>query len=124
MDAIMEALLSEHKKMKTFSRPDGFMLYDILRVDFFSTSENLYPNVKIGLRLIRARPNFFMIRDNPNNSLGIVECSLYTQRVTLKEDYHRKRWHVRAFISLEYDYLGNLAISFIIPARKKPGQPK
>ena len=51
------------------SRPDGFMLYGKLGVDFFSTSELLYPNMKIRLRLIRARPNFYTIIDNPNVSL-------------------------------------------------------
>ena len=56
------------------SRPDGFMLYGKLGVDVFSTPELLYPNMKIRPRLIRARPNFYMISDNPNVSLGIVDC--------------------------------------------------
>ena len=30
------------------SRPDGFMLYGNLGVDFFSTPELLHPNVKKG----------------------------------------------------------------------------
>ena len=63
------------RRMKLLSRPDGFMLYGKLGMDFFSTSELLYPNMKIRLRLIRARPNFYMISDNPNVSLGIVDCS-------------------------------------------------
>ena len=50
------------------------MLYGKLGIDFFSTSELPYPNMKIKLRLIRARPNFYMISDNPNVSLGIVDC--------------------------------------------------
>ena len=69
-------------------RPDGFMLYGKLGIDFFSTSELLNPIMNIRLRLIRARPNFYMIRDNPNVSLGIVDCSLYTRRIALKDDYH------------------------------------
>ena len=64
------------RRMKLLSRPDGFMLYGKLGIDFFSTSELLYPIIKFGLRLIRARPNFYMISDNPNVSLGIVDCSL------------------------------------------------
>ena len=44
--------------MKLLSRPDGFMLFGKLAIDFLSTSELLYPNMKIRLRLIRARPNF------------------------------------------------------------------
>ena len=74
------------RRMKLVSRPDGFMLYGKLGIDFFSTSELLYPNMKIRLRLIRARPNFYMISDNPNVSLGIVDCSLYTRRIALKDD--------------------------------------
>ena len=47
--------------------------------------------MKIRLRPIRARPNFYMISDNPNVSLGYVDCSLYTRRIALKDDYHKKR---------------------------------
>ena len=97
-------------RMKLLSRPDGFMLYGKLGIDFFSTSELLYPNTKIRLRLIRARPNFYMIRHNPNVSLGIVDCSLYTRRIAPKDNYHKKS------IPVEYNYLETLAKTFIIPA--------
>ena len=40
------------RRMKLLSRPDGFMLYGNLGIDFFSTSELLYPNMRISLRLI------------------------------------------------------------------------
>ena len=120
-DEIMEALLSEPfftRRMKMLSRPDGFMLYGKLGVDFFSTSELLYPNMKIRLRLIRARPNFHMISDNPNVSLGIVDCSLYTPRIALKDDYHKKRMDMLAYTPVEFNYLETLAKTFIIPARQ------
>ena len=32
-----------------------------------------------------------MISDNLNVSVGIVDCSIYTRRIALKEDYHKKR---------------------------------
>ena len=120
-DEIMEAPLSEPfitRRMKMLSRPDGFMLYGKLGVDFFSTSELLYPNMKIRLRLIRARPNFYMISDNPNVSLGIVDCSLYTRRIALKDDYHKKRMDMLAYTPVEFNYSGTLAKTFIIPARQ------
>ena len=85
-DEIMEAPFSEPfftRRMKMLSRSDGFMLYDILGVDFFSTFELLHLNMKIRLRLIRARPNFYMISDNPKVSLGIPACSLYTRPLNL-----------------------------------------
>ena len=57
--------------MKLLNRLDGFMFYGKLGIDFFPTSELLYSNMKIRLRPIRARPNFYMISDNPNVSLGL-----------------------------------------------------
>ena len=120
-DEIMEAPLSEPfftRRMKMLSRPDGFMLYGKLGVDFFSTSELLYPNMKVRQRLIRARPNFYMISDNPNVSLGIVDCSLYTRRIALKDDYHKKRMDMLAYTPVEFNYLETIANTFIIPARQ------
>ena len=94
------------------------MFYGKLGIDFVSTSELLYPNMKNRLRLIRARPNFYMIIDNPNVSLGIVDCSLYTRRIALKDDYHKKRIDMLAYAPVEYIYLKFLAKTFIIPARQ------
>ena len=94
------------------------MLYGKLGIDFFSTSEPLYLNMKIRLRLIRARPNFYMISDHPNVSLGIVDCSLYTRRIALKDEYHKKRMDMLAYAPVEYICLGTLAKTFIIPARQ------
>ena len=121
LDEIMEAPLSEPfstRRMKLLSRTDGFMLYGKLGVDFFSTPELLYPNMKIRLQLIRARTNFYMISDNPNVSLGIVECSLYTRRIALKDDYYMKRIDMLAYTSVEFNYLETLAKIFILPARQ------
>ena len=62
--------------MKLYSRPNSFMLYGKLGIDFFTTSKLLYSNMKVRMRLIRAKPNFYIISENPNVSLGIVDCSL------------------------------------------------
>ena len=59
-----------------------------------------------------------MIRDNPNVSLGIVDCSLYTRRIALKDDYHKKRMDMLAYTPVEFNYLETLAKTFIIPARQ------
>ena len=96
------------RRMKLLRRPDGFM-YGKLGTDFLSTSEMLYPNMKIRLRLIRARPNFYLISDNPNVSLGIVDCSPYTRRIALKDDYHKKRMDMLAYAPVEYKYFETLA---------------
>ena len=115
-DEFMEAPLFEPlftRRMKMLSRPDGFMLYRKLGVDFFSTSELFYPKMKTRLRLIRARPNFYMINDNANVSLGIVDCSLYTRLISLKDDYHKKRMYMLAYTALEFNYLETVAKTFI-----------
>ena len=120
-DEIMEAPLTEPfftRSMKMLSRPDGFMLYGKLGVDFFSTSELLYPNMKMRLWLIRAGLNFYMISDNPNVSLGVVDCSLYTRRIAFKDYYHKKQMDMLAYTPVEFNYLETLAKTFIIPARQ------
>ena len=92
-DEFMEAPLSEpffKRRMKMLKRPDGFILYGEFGVDFFSKSELLFPNMKKRLWLIRARPNFYMISDNPNANLWFVDCSLYTRCITLNNDDHKK----------------------------------
>ena len=106
------------RRMKLLSGPHGFMLYGKLGIEFLSTSELLYPNIKIRLRLIRGRPNFYIISDNPNVSLGIVDCSLYTRRIALKDDYHKKRREMLGYAPVEYNYLETLEKTFIKPARQ------
>ena len=89
------------------------MLYGKLSIDFLTTMELLYPNKKVRIRLIRARSTFYKISENPNVSLGIVDCSLYTQRVKLKEDYHKKKMSQLAYAPVEYNYMETLAKTFI-----------
>ena len=89
--------------MKLLSKPDGSILYGKLGIGFFSTSELLYPNMKIRLRLVRATPNFYMISDNPKVSLGNVDCSLYTRRFAPKVAYHKKRMDMLAYAPVEYN---------------------
>ena len=74
--------------------------------------------MKVRIRLIRAGPNFYMISENPNVSLGIVDCSLYTRRVRLKEDYHKKRMSQLAYAPVQYNYKETLAKTYIIPPRQ------
>ena len=100
------------------TRPDGFTLYGKEGVYFISTSEKLYTNMKVRLRLIRARTSFYIISDNPKVSLGIVDCSVYTRRNALKDDYHKKRMDMLAYTPVELNYLETLAKTFIIPARQ------
>ena len=98
------------------SRPNGFSLYGKLGVEFFSTYDLLCLNMKISVQIIRARPNFHLITDNPIFSLGIVDCSLHTRRIAIKEDYHKKRMEMLAYTPVQFNSLETLAKTFIIPA--------
>ena len=63
--------------------------------------------MKVRLRLIEARPKFYMISDNPNVSFGIGD-----------DDYHKKRIDMLVNTSVEFNYLETLAKLFIIAARR------
>ena len=73
--------------------------------------------MKIRQQLIRTRPNFYLITDNPKVSLGNVDCSLYTRRIALKGDHHKKRMDMLAYTPVEFNYLETLAQTLITPAR-------
>ena len=47
-----------------------------------------------------------------------MDCSLYTRRIALKDEYHKKRMDTLAYAPVEYNYLETLAKTFIITARQ------
>ena len=105
-DEFMEAPLPEPfftRRMKIFSRSDGFKLYGKVDVEFFSTCELLYSNMKIRLRFLRATSNFYMISDNPNVSLGTVDCSVYTRCIALTDDYHERTMDMHVCTPVEFN---------------------
>ena len=56
-----------------------FSLYGRLAIDLFTCKKVLQPKPKVRVKLIRARPNFYMLSDNPNVILKTVDCSLFTR---------------------------------------------
>ena len=101
------------------SGPDGFMLYGIFWVEFFSTSELPYPNMKNTLQLFRAGTKVYMISVNPNVSHGSVDCSFYTRRFALKGDSYKKRMDMFGYTSVEFNLLETLAEIPIKPTRQE-----
>ena len=80
------------RRMKLLRRPDDFMLYGKLGVDFFYTCESLIMNMNFRLRLIKARAMFHRISDNPDVSLGIVHFSFCNLGFVLKDEFQKKRY--------------------------------
>ena len=120
-DGFMDAPLFEPlftKRVNLLDRFKGFLLNDKLGFDYFSTSELLYPKMRVRLRIIRARPHFFIISDSPNVSFEIIDCSPYNRRIALKDDYHEERMDKLAYTPMEYKFLETLAKTFIMTARQ------
>ena len=89
------------RRMKLYNRPDGFMLYRKLGINLPLTSELPYPNMKERIRRIRRWRDFYLISENPNVSLGFVDCSLYLTALSVK-----------------YNNMEILAKAYIIPAQQ------
>ena len=48
-----------------------------------------------------------MIKDNPKVSPGLVDCSLYTSRFALEDDYQKRKIDVFANTSAEFQRFGD-----------------
>ena len=57
-----------------------FSLYGRLAIHLFTCEKLLLPKTKIRIKLYRARPSFYKLSGNPDVSLKIVDCSLFTRR--------------------------------------------
>ena len=62
-----------------------FSLYGRLAIDLFTCEKLLLAKTKVQIKLIRARPKFYMLSDNPNVKLKLVDCSLFTRRILVAE---------------------------------------
>ena len=96
-------------RKKKLSKLHGFMLYGKTAVDFLSTIGLLFPNVKIRLRVSRARPNFYRIATTPTSVLEMLTVRL-TFVVLLWNTIATKNGRAsKAFTLVEIIYLETLA---------------
>ena len=59
-----------------------------------------------------------MLSDNPNVSLNIVDCSLFTRRVLVAEPNHQYlQWNLEREPA-QYNYMETIARTLIIPSRR------
>ena len=84
-----------------------------LAIDLFQYEKLLLPNTKVRLKLIRARPNFYMISYNPHVSIKVL-CSLFTRRVVVNEVYHQTIKYQLTHQPACYNFMETIA--FIIPS--------
>ena len=98
------------------SRPMTF--YGKLAIDLLTCDKLLLPNTKVRLKLIRARPNFYMISDNPHVSMRITDCSLFTRRVVVAEQFHSMIEYQLIHQPALYNFMETVARTFIIPSQQ------
>ena len=65
-----------------------FSLYGRLAIDLFICEKFLQPIIKVRIKLIQARPNFYVLSDNPNVSMKFVDCLLFTRKILVAEPNH------------------------------------
>ena len=96
----------------------NFSLCGRLAIDLITCEKLLLPKTKVRIKLIRARPNFYMLSDNPNASLKIVHSSLFTRRILVAEPNHQYlQWNLEREPA-HYNYMETIARTFIIPSRQ------
>ena len=75
----------------------------------FTCEKLLLPNTKVQINLIRPRPNSYMVSDNPNVSLKIVDCLLFTGRILVAEpNHHYLQWNLERE-SAHYNHMETLS---------------
>ena len=105
-------------RANSFGKGITFSLYGRLAIDLFTWEKLLLPNTKVRTKLIRARPNFYMLSDNPNVSLKIVDCSLFTRRILVAEPNQQYlQWNLEKEPA-HYNYMETIARTFVIPSRQ------
>ena len=92
------------------------MFYGKLAIDVFTCDKFLLPNIKVRIRLIRSRPNFYLISTQTKNfHATIKEASLFTRVVAVDEPCIRT---IQAKIKerpARYNFTEVLSKTFIIP---------
>ena len=78
----------------------------------FSTTDLIYSFLKVRLKLIKARPFFHLIVDNPKGCLWNVDCSPYNGRIALEDDYHKDKKDTPANTLVQQNCLESLAEVF------------
>ena len=94
---------------------NGTTFYGKLAI-LFQCEKLLLPNTKVRLKLIRARPNFYIISYNPHVHLKVFDCSLFTRRVVVNEVYCQTIKYQLTHQPACYNFMETTARTFIIPS--------
>ena len=103
---------------KRFLNISGEILpyYGKLAVDLFTCEKLLLPNTSVRIRLVRSRPNFYVL-GNPEDNIHaeIIEASLFTRQVAVDDKSMRKIQQNLLREPARYNFSEVLGKTFIIP---------
>ena len=122
MDTNLKKKLSNHERSPFIDREEELLLkngstyYGKLAIDLFRREKLLLPNTKVRLKFIRARPNFCMISYNPQVSLNVLDCSLFTGRAVVNDAYHQTIKYQLTHQPACYNFMETIARTFVIPS--------
>ena len=91
---------------------NGTTYYGKLLTDLFQCEKLLLPNTKV----IRARPNLYIISYNPHVSFKVLDCSLFTRRVDVNEVYHQTIKHQLTHQPACYNFIETIVRLLTIPS--------
>ena len=82
--------------------------------------EFLDQNMELILLLTSSRPDYYMVSDNPNIIVGILDCLTDTRRIALNDNYQKKRMKMQmlAYTHVDCNYPDTLAKTFTICGRE------
>ena len=95
---------------------NGTTYYGKSAIDLFQCEKLLLPNTKVRPKLIRARPNFFMISYNPHVSYKIPDYYLFKSRVVVNEVYQQIIKYQLTHQPACYNFMETIAPTCIIPS--------
>ena len=119
---IFEKEPSDFEKSPFIDREEGLLLkngttyFGKLAIDLFQCEKLLLPNTKVRLKLIRARPKFYMISYNLHVSPKVLDCSLFKRRVVVNEVYHQTIKYQLTHQPACYNFMETIAGKFITPS--------
>ena len=87
-----------------------------MAIDLFQCEKLVLPNTKVKLKLICARPNFYMVSYNPPVSFKALDCSPFTRRVFVNEVYHQTIRYQLTHQPSYYNFMETFGRTFFIPS--------
>ena len=94
---------------------EDICFYGKLAIDIFTCDKLLLPSVKIRLRFVRSRPNFYIINQNKKFSCSILQASLFTRQVVIEDRIFKDLHSSLQLGPARYNFSEVLAKTFVIP---------